>query len=334
MKRANDFIVGLTILVAIVVVTAATLWVRESDVGRRREVIAARFRDVGGARVGAQVVIRGVRAGRIESMELAESDWVRVRMTLDPAAELPKDAVVLLNEASLFGEWQATILERAGLPRDEEVARQIREADQDDSILPGATLPDIAQLTAVAGRIAGDVASVAERVDVAFDERAARELRTSIRNFSELSSVLAQTVRAQSKNLDTMSVEVRGGVQTLVRAAGDLQSVSARFDSSTSRGEIRQIITDAGASAREMREVSQRLLVIAGRLGESESRLESFLSRSDSVMARINRGEGSLGLLVTDPSLYHSSDSLMRELRALVADMKQNPKKYVNVRIF
>lgn len=334
MKRANDFVVGLTVLVAIAVVTAATLWVKESDVGQQREVIAARFRDVGGVRVGAQVVIRGVRAGRIESMQLAKNGWVEVRMRLDPTAELPQDAVVLLNEASLFGEWQATILERAALPRDEEVARQIREADQDDALLPGATLPDIAQLTAVAGRIAGDVAEVAERVDIAFDERAARELRTSIRNFSELSTLLAQTVRAQSTNLDSMSAQVRGGVQSLVRAAGDLQSVSARFDSSTSRGEIRQIISDAAASAREMREVSQRLLVIAGRLGDAESRLESFLARSDTVMARINRGEGSLGLLVTDPSLYHSSDSLMRELRALVADMKQNPKKYVNVRVF
>lgn len=334
MKRADDFVVGLTIVAAIVIITAATLWVKQADIGERRAVVTARFRDVGNARVGAKAVIRGVQAGRIESMRLATNGWVLVELRLDPAAALPQDAVVLLNESSLFGEWQATILERAGLPRDEEVRRQIGEADQDDDVLPGATLPDIAQLTAVAGRIAGDVASVAERVDVAFDDRAARELRASIRSFADLSAVLAQTVRAQSRNLDSMSIHVRDGVGSLVRASENVQHIAARVDSSTSRGQVREIIGDAAVAARELRETSRRLLLISEQLGKSESRLQSFVAHSDSVMTRIHRGEGSLGLLVKDPSLYHSSDSLVRELRELAADMRKNPRRYVNVRIF
>lgn len=334
MKRTNDFIVGLTILFAIVVVTGATLWVKQADIGKRRETVMARFRDVGNVRVGAQVVIRGVAAGRIEGLQLAKNGSVDVKMRLDPSATLPQDPIVLLNESSLFGEWQATIISRAALPRDEDVARQLRETDLKDGVLPGATLPDIAQLTAVAGRIAGDVAAVAGRVDIAFDERAARELRGSIRNFSELSTVLAQTVRAQSKNLNAMSADVRGGVNSLVKASQDLNTISARFDSSTSRGEIRQIIADAATSAREMKEASNRILKISERLTDSQAQLESFLAHSDSVMTRVNRGDGSLGLLVNDPSLYRSTDSLMRELRELVTDMKKNPKKYVNVRVF
>lgn len=334
MKRANDFIVGITIILAILIIGGATLWVKQADPGRRRTTVTARFRDVGNARVGAKAVIRGVQSGRVQEMRLADNGWVEVELSIEPEVELPRDAVVLLNESSLFGEWQATVLERAGLPRDEEVARQISEAEFGQGVLPGATLPDIAKLTAVAGRIAGDVASVAERVDVAFDDRAARELRASIRNFADLSTVLAQTVRAQSKNLDEMSASVRGGVNSLVGAVADMRAVSARVDSSTERGEVRQIVEDAGMAARELRAASERLSTMSVRLADSEARLQTFLARSDSVMNRINRGEGSLGLLVSDPSLYHSSDSLMRELRELVADMKRNPKKYVNVRVF
>ena len=55
---------------------------------------------------------------------------------------------------------------------------------------------------------------------------------------------------------------------------------------------------------------------------------------SDSVMLKINAGQGSVGLLINDPKLYRNSDSLVTELRALVADFKAHPKKYVNVRIF
>ena len=51
-------------------------------------------------------------------------------------------------------------------------------------------------------------------------------------------------------------------------------------------------------------------------------------------MLKINAGQGSVGLLVNDPALYRNSDSLVTERRALIADFKAHPKKYVNVRIF
>lgn len=335
MKRANDLVVGLTILLAVALIIAATLWMRQSDIGRRRTSLVAAFRDVGSVRIGAHVVIRGVRMGRVQSMELAPAGLVHVRLSLDPGAELPPDPVVLLNESSLFGEWTVTIMARQGLPRDEEVARQIAEATElGGGVLPGATLPDIAKLTAVAGRIAGDVAGVAERFEVAFDDAAAKELRNSIRNVAELSNVLAQTVREQAKNIGTMSEGVNKGVVSLVEATRGVEAIAERFDSATARGEVKQVVEDAATAARELREASRRLLTLSGQLGESQKHLQSFLASGDSVMTKLNRGQGSLGLMINDPTLYHRSDSLMRELTSLVTDMKKNPKRYVNVRIF
>ncbi len=334
MKRANDFAVGLTILGAIVVITAGIVWMKQADIGQQKSHFVARFRDVGSARPGTPVVIRGVRSGRVEAMELATGGWVEVRMSLDPSVSLPARPVVLLNESSLFGEWQATVLGRDGVPRDEEVVRQLNEADQGDAILPGATLPDIAKLTAVAGRIAGDVASVAERFEVAFDDRAAAELRTSIRNVSDLSAALARTVRDQSRQLDSVSGDVRVGVKSLVRAAELLHSVAGRVDSSTSRGEVAKVVTDAGEAARQLRLVSTTLLSISEQLGRSQQGLQSVLAKSDSVATKINSGRGSLGRMVNDSSLYLHTDSLLIEFRAFLADLQRNPKRYVQVRIF
>jgi phospholipid/cholesterol/gamma-HCH transport system substrate-binding protein len=334
MKRTTDFVVGLTILAAIAIVLGATLWLNQADLGRKQSSVVARFRDVGSVRIGTPVVIRGVQSGRVEAMELAPNGFVQVRMSLDPSVAMPRRPVVLLNESSLFGEWQATITERDAVGRDEELARELDAATLNDDVLPGATLPDIAKLTAVAGRIAGDVASVAERVRVAFDEQAAREMRTSVRNFAELSTVLAQTVREQSNNLTTMSSDVRGGVQSLVRSAQLMREVAERVDSSTARGEVRRIVDDASEASRALRETGRRLLAISEQLGRSQDRLERFLAASDSIVTKINTGSGSLGLMINDPSLYRNSDSLMIQLRALIADVQRNPRKYVNLRIF
>ena len=335
MKRANDFIVGLVIVVGIAIVVGATLWAKQSEIGDRRERVTARFRDVGNVRVGAAVVIRGVRAGRIEAIELSPGGWVDVRMSLDHDARLPNDPVVLLNEASLFGEWQATVTERSAVPRDEAVSRQLDLArGAGDGTIPGATLPDIAQLTAVAGRIAGDVASVAERFEVAFDDVAAKELRSSIRNFAQLSGALAQTVRAQSRNLDALAVDMRSGMQSLARSAETVSSVASRVDSSTSTGEIKQIVHDVAIAAAQLKETSAELRTMSRQLARSQGGLESVLSSTDSVMRKINAGHGSLGLLVNDPSLYNNSDSLVMQMRSVLADLQSNPRKYVNLKVF
>ena len=335
MKRANDFVVGLTVLLGAAVIIAATLWVKQADLRNRKETASARFCDVGNVRVGATVVLRGVRAGRVERIELGKNGWVEVTMGLDPDVTLPSDPVVLLNESSLFGEWQATITEESAIPRDELVTRQIAESRRAGrDMLPGATLPDIAQLTAVAGRIAGDIASVAGRVEVAFDDSAARQLRSSIKNFATLSATLQQTVRTQSQNLDVLSADLRLGMNRLASSAETVQRVAQRIDSSTATGEVRRIVDDVATAASQLKEASADIREMSKQLSKSQGRLESVLTSTDSVITKINTGQGSIGLLVNDPRLYRNTDSLLTELRSLVADFKTHPKKYVNLRIF
>ncbi|HEX5581875.1 MAG TPA: MlaD family protein [Gemmatimonadaceae bacterium] len=332
-RRTNDFIVGLAVIIGVALIIAATLWVRESDLGGTKSQIEARFHSVGNAQVGNAVVVRGVRAGRIEAMELAPGGWVAVRLRIDEGIELPPDPVVLLGQSSLFGDWQATITERSALPNDRDLRRQVEEAAA-PGMIPGATLPDVAQLTAVAGRIAGDVASVADRVQIAFDDSAARELRASIRNFADLSAELARTVRRQSENLDVITGEVGGGVHALRAAAVAMERVAERVDSSTSGGEVDSIVSDAAVAAAQLRDAATELRRLSGGLGATQARLDSLLVRSEAVAARVERGDGTLGLLVRDSSLYVQSDSLVRELRSLVRDVKANPRRYVNLSIF
>ena len=334
MRRTNDFLVGTIVLLVILTLTGATFWAKQTDIGERRAKVVARFRDVGNARVGNAVVIRGVRAGTIEAIELARGGWVHVRMSLDRSMQLPATPVVLLNESSLFGEWQATITPRSALPHDETVQAQVTESSGGGDVLPGAILPDIAKLTAVAGQIAGDVANVAERVEVAFDERAARELRSSIRNFADLSTTLSNTVRTHAGDLDTLSRGLQSAVASLNRTAASAELMASRVDSSSSSGQVRQIVDDMSHAAAELRRATAQVRVMSEQLSRTQDRLDSFLTNGDSVLMKLNTGQGSLGLLLNDPSLYRNSDSLLTQLRGLVTEVRSNPKKFVSVRLF
>ena len=333
MKRVTDFVVGLTMLGGIALVVGGVLWTKESSIGRHERLVSARFHEVGSVRIGSPVVVRGMRAGKIDGIQL-DDGFVVVRMAIAPEVDLPQRPVALLNESSLFGEWQATITGFDAVGRDEEIARQLRETTRNDDVMPGATLPDIARLTAVAGRIAGDVASVAERVDVAFDSTAARELRLSIRNVSELSTTLARAVNEQSGNITRASISVDGGVQALSQAAAVLRDVSLRVDSATSREQLQALVNDAGEAARYLKSATRQLTALTEQVGKSQARIDSVLVASEAIAARIRTGQGTLGLLVNDPRFYRNSDSLVTELRALVADVRKNPRRYISLRIF
>ncbi|HEX6536164.1 MAG TPA: MlaD family protein [Gemmatimonadaceae bacterium] len=335
MKRSSDFVVGIVVIGTVAAIVAVSLFLSQASLGRRHRDVVARFRDVGNAKVGNSVVIRGVQSGRIQAIELSDVGWVEVRMRLAPDVTLPEDPVVILNESSMFGEWQATIMSRSAAPENRDVRQQLADAEGGPrGALPGARLPDIAQLTAVAGRIAGDVSSVAERFQVAFDDRAAHELRESIRNFSVLSAELARTVRAQSDNLEHVSRDVRRTVTSVDATADALRRTAARVDSATDAGTVQRIVGNVSDAAMDLRETSRQLRGLSGSLAESQERLASVLVHTDSVMRKIDRGDGSLGLLVNDPGLYRHSDSLVVQMRELVTEIKAHPKKYLSLRIF
>lgn len=330
----NDFIVGSTILVATLLLVSGTMWLGQIDVGHRRTRVEARFGDVGNAQVGNAVVIRGVKSGRIESIELADGGWVRVGIGLDPEVALPRDPVVLLGASSLFGDWQATIQEQSSAPDSREVREQLSRASGNRGLLPGAVLPDVARLTTVAGDIAGDVATFAERVRVAFDDSAAAELRSSFRNVATLSAELAQTTRVQSKNLDAISRDVKLGATELAETARALRRTVDRVDSSTSAGEVALIMGDIQLTASSLRDAANDLHELTNRLGGTQATLDSLLGRSASVMAKIDDGDGSLSRMLNDGGLYTGTDSLVREMRALVADVRARPKRYISLRLF
>jgi phospholipid/cholesterol/gamma-HCH transport system substrate-binding protein len=334
MKRNDNALVGLVVLVVVAATVGAIAWANQADLGRRHTDVVARFHDVGNARVGNAVVIRGVVGGRIQMIELADAGWVNVRMKLDPEVRLPSDPVVLLNESSLFGDWQATIVERRSLPHDEALQREITEASAGEAVLPGASLPGIGKLTTVAGQIAGDVASVASRVGTAFDDQAARELRASIKNVADLSGTLRGVAQLHASDLDTLSNQLHTAVVTLNRTAASVELTARRLDSATTSAEVRQLVENFSVASAEFRRVAVQVRDLSTRLAETEARADAFLATSDSVLVKINHGQGSLGLFVNDPSIYRRTDSVLAELRALTADIRANPKRYISVRLF
>jgi phospholipid/cholesterol/gamma-HCH transport system substrate-binding protein len=64
------------------------------------------------------------------------------------------------------------------------------------------------------------------------------------------------------------------------------------------------------------------------------SNLDSTTKRVNGVMAGIERGDGTVGKFLKDTLLYRDLRGLVTQADSVLADLKANPKKYINLRIF
>jgi phospholipid/cholesterol/gamma-HCH transport system substrate-binding protein len=57
------------------------------------------------------------------------------------------------------------------------------------------------------------------------------------------------------------------------------------------------------------------------------------ITRLDSLVTALNKGEGTAGKLLQDKQLYDNMNGAVNELRGLLAEIKKDPKKYLNVKV-
>lgn len=334
MKRANEFLVGLVVLVALAVIVAGALWLSETKLGANEELAAARFRTVGGLKVGAPVTLRGVRVGRVEAIRLADDGWVEADMKLYEGVEIPKRPAAIAASASLFGEWALTVSSLEDPQDDPNVRVMLAEATKPGRVWPGATLPDIGQLTAQASRIASDIASLTDRVGGAFDSATVQEMRESIHNFSEVVGQLSAFTKRTTTRLDMVTGDVQNATSSLASASRDARQVLGRLDSATANGNLQAILNNTRSASSNIDSTTEDVQQLVAQIRAHEANLVQVLAGADSVMGRLAQGRGTLGMLSQDSTLYKETTATVVELRKLIADIQANPRKYFKFSVF
>jgi len=334
-KRKNEAAVGLSVLVAFVAVVAGAIFLSQANFGERDQIQTARFRSVGGLGVGAPVARSGVRVGRVIAVRLAADDWVEVEMALRPDVDLPSEPVVIAAAASLFGEWRATIVPREAAPEDPTVRALLGEAAlSGGGAWPGAALPDISELTSQANRIATDVRSITTRVEGTLDDQVLADMRQTVANIREMSARLATFSNQQATVLTKLSDNLTGTAEVVNEFARATRTVMQRVDSSTASGELGRLIANSAATSGDLRQVVADLRDITGLLVENRAALARTLGSVDTVLGRVRDGRGSLSLFASDSTLYLETTRTLADLRALLADIKANPRRYLKFSVF
>ena len=203
MKRNHEVAVGIAVLAGIALIIFGIIFLQGMRLGAEDVEVQARFREVGQLLEGGTVKLRGVPIGRVEAIELEPSgNGVLVTLSVRSDVRLPPDPAVVISPESLFGDWQAEVVARNTFGYD-------FAESPDPAVLPGYALPDMSRLTAVADEIASNLATISTRVELAFTQETADNIRLAINNIQHLSEQLNDIVGAQQGALEEVAANLR-----------------------------------------------------------------------------------------------------------------------------
>lgn len=329
MKYRDEVLVGLAIVGAIALIVVGTLWLKGKALGQEETELQARFREVGLLADGNPVKMRGVPVGKVVQIELEpDGDAVLVTMRVHQGLHFPKYPVVVLSPRSMFGDWQAEIYPRSAFPTYDYME------SSDRHVLPGYTLPDITRLTTVADQIARNLAVLTDRFSIAFTEETAMNIREAIDNIQDVSQKLTTLLDSQQKTVTEVGTNLAQTTESLGEAAAVAQRAFAQIDTSIGHGELKDMIGNVQRSTARVDSLTASLVVTSRQLRSTLSNADSAFGVVAEVAGKVHRGQGTLGQLVQDTTLYNQLVLTNEQLQALLADLKANPKKYINVKVF
>lgn len=336
MKKGQELVVGIVIILGIAVAVLGTLYLQGTNWGRAVTEVQVLVGDVGQLMEGNDVRFRGVPIGRVDRIRVTEDgEAVRVVLELEGEVAITDEAVAVLAPSSLFGDWQVEIVaSRDRYPRFEYYEVPPGHSVDGVRVLGGYTLPDITRLTAAADEIAENMAVLSDRVDRAFSEETAENIVQLIANLEQVSADVKDMIQQQAATFETVSSDVQSAVGEISAAASTLRNTLAHVDTLVTSGDMATILTSLRDASEGLSTLTEELQGPVSSLGPTLTRADSAFARVDRITRQLESGEGTLGMLLTDTTLVSRAQSMMAQIEALMSDIRENPDRYVRLSIF
>ena len=162
-------------------------------------------------------------------------------------------------------------------------------------------------LTELGADLSGQAKVVLEGVSELANKRMAEDLHNTLVSIQRLANVFSN--------------RREGPTAELAATAASMQQLSRRLDSVLGGPALDRTVSNLDSVTVQLRRLTDQYAVTGARL--------------DSLLQRVNRGEGTLGLLATDSTLYFELRDLTAMVRAFVDTLRKTPGKItVQVRIF
>jgi phospholipid/cholesterol/gamma-HCH transport system substrate-binding protein len=315
MKITREVKIGLVFIVAILLFLWGLNFLKGKKIFSRQRTFYAVYSQVGGLLGEAPVSINGLIVGQVSAIhfENKQSAKVIVEITVNNSIIIPKNSIAKIFNADLLGSKSLEIL----------LGNSSAEAEDGDTLLTTAQM----SLSDEVNRQVQPIKKKAEDLMLSVDS-VVMELRMIFnadtrdnltKSFGHIRAVL-QNLETVSYNIDTLVYGQRGRME---RILFNVESISKNLKDNN--GNLTKTLQNFA-------NISDTLA--RANISRTINHLNSSLNDMATITDKINKGEGSLGLLVNDKKLYTNLEASSKELDQLLLDLKLHPGRYVNFSLF
>ena len=290
--------VGLVVILAVVLFFIGTTWLSGRSMrGSSEDFWKIQFRDAGNLKTSSPVRISGVPVGKVEHIELLEVGKVLVQISL-PERITPKvDATAKVVAVGFVGD--------AAVEFDPGDAPQPLSRSK---VVIGSQSPGLADRAQELGDRADSILIGAQAI---VNESTAKQLRSTL-------TALEGTLKAAQRTMQIYGDPNQGPTAELTKTMSAFRQLSTRLDSTLASPAF-----------------SRRTDSITANLAAMTSQFAATGARLDTLLAGMNRGQGTLGKFVTDSGLYYDIRELTQGMKKLLDELAKHPGKVpVTVKLF
>jgi phospholipid/cholesterol/gamma-HCH transport system substrate-binding protein len=314
-KIRKEFKVGVVFVMATAILIWGLMYLKGLELLKTSRTFYAVYDQVNGLVSANPVSIKGLNVGQVKKLYFDPNDPAKIIVELYVLGDYPiaKNSRARIFSSSLLGSPEVEII-----PGDSKVMANSGDTllSQTEATLGEEVNKQLLPLKTKAENLIGSIDSIATIVQQVLNKNTRDNLVEAIEHVKQSLGNIAHT----TQNLDTLMTSQRNNLSKIIN---NVELISSNLRQNNDR--ITNILTNFS-------DLSDSLA--KARIPQTIGQVNKAITDLDSTLMKINKGEGTIGQLLSNEQLYREVEKAARDLNLLLEDIRKNPSKYVKVSVF
>lgn len=315
-KISKELKIGIVVVLAVAAFIWGLSFLKGTNLFSRKYYLYAVYPKIEGLIPASPLMISGYKIGQINSIDLLTRNGkphVLVTFLLTEDVNIPKNSTARAVSSDLLGTKAVEIIysEETEFVKSGDTLKADAEANLQQSVNA-----QIAPLKAKAESLIGSIDSAMTVVTSILNPRTRENLDKSFESIRKAILTLEQTAYKLDDLVGSEKAKISSVLSHLNGIADNLEKNNQKIDN---------ILTNFS-------NISDTLA--KAQLAEAINNTNKSMKELDILLAGINAGQGSLGKLAKNDSLYNNLNKSSADLDKLLKDLRYNPDRYIHFSVF
>lgn len=303
MKISKEFKIGLFAIISITLLYLGFNFLKGIDFFSTNKKYYTIYDNIDGLQLSNSVIINGLVVGRVSDIVFQQQkNYIVVELDIKGDILLDDSTKAYLTSEGLLGgkAIELYLPKQLGNP-----------LDDGDTILSDVALGLVESLTEQTLPVTEDIGVLLKKFSTTLD------------NFHETEILLRESIKKLNSNLDQTYLLIHENRNVLNATLENVKGLTANLE--TASENLDPLLVNANSLVDSLRQLE---------IDKTLANLNTVAENLNSILGNLKEGEGTLGKMFYNDSLYVNLNKTAEDLDKLMIDMRENPRRYVHFSVF